>query len=195
LCNLAARAQQDQLRTIELDEVVIRDEPNKKLENRVRPQNVHFILNPNKREAKDIAFDSCYFATRFRQPEQDSISLYSLELKLSSWDTALFDLRLLIYQDQGTHKLRRTLILDPATIGRRGKTIVPLFGQDITLHPGDFYIGFGFSRKKIARPLKYRVYVRSKGDGAILHFDKDGAKIQVDPLGFVFPFRIAYRRY
>ena len=203
LCCQAVSAQQRSItkdsvniQSIELGEVMIKSKEPDKFSNKVRSENTYIVLNPTQSGVTDAKFDSTYFVTRFPQPEADSISLYAVEVKLKPYDTAMFDIKLLIYQVREMDTLRITVPVAGDKIDRKGKLRITLYDQQITLQPGEFYIGYGFHTKHIAEPFRYRMYATNKGEGAILTFQKDRVSITSNPhFPYVFPFRMSYRKY
>lgn len=183
------------IRSIDLGEVVIKSTEPDRFSNKVRSQNVFIVLNPTRPGVIDAKMDSTFFVTRFPQPEHDPISLYAVDLKLKQFDTGMFDMRLIVFQVQGKDTLRRTVPVDASKIDRKDKLRIVLFEENITLQPGDFYIGFGFHPKRIPETYKYRMYSTNKGEGAILTFKSGGVDLVSNPhFPYVFPFKMSYRK-
>lgn len=184
------------IRSIDLGEVVIKSTEPDKFTNKIRSQHVFIVMNPTLPGVTDTKWDSTYFLTRFPQPEQEYISLYAVELKLKPFDTAMFDVRLMIFQIQGQDTLRKIIPINASKIDKKDKMRVVLFDENIILHPGDFYIGYGFHPKNIPELFRYRMYATSKGYGAILTFKGNGVDIVSNPhIPYVFPFKMSYRKY
>lgn len=184
------------IRSIELGEVTVKSREPDKLVSKVRPQNAYIVLNATHEGVTDSKLDSTFFVTRFPQPETDSISLYAVEIRLQPYDTSMFDIKLLIYQEGAQDTLRKEIQVAGERIDKKGRLRVTLFDEQITLQPGYFYIGYGFHTKHITESLQYRMYATNKGDGAIITFSGRKAEIVSNPhFPYVFPFRMSYRKY
>ena len=183
------------LRSIDLGEVVVKSTEPDKFSNRIHSDNVFIVLNPTQAGVSEAKMDSTYFVTRFPQPENSPIFLSAVELKLKPYDPAMFDVKLIIFQIHGNDTMRKVLPIDAAKIDRKGKLRVLLFDENITLQPGEFFIGFGFHTKSITEQFHYRMYSTNKGEGAMLTFRKDGVNIVSNPhFPYVFPFKMSYRK-
>lgn len=181
------------IQSIELGEVTVKNKEQEKLSNKVKPQHVTVVFSASSTDAKE---DSTFFATRFPFPETDSISLNAVELKLKPFDTALFDIKLIVYQMREHDTLRKIVPIAGEKIDRKGNLRLSLYDEEITLHPGDFYIGYGFHKKRITEPYQYRMYSSNKGKGAILTFKESSVSIVSNELiPYVFPFRISYQKF
>lgn len=181
--------------SVDLGEIVVKNNEPSKLKNKVHSQHVYIVLNPPKDNPANSSINK-WFVTRFPQPEQEAISLYSVEVKLKPYDLSMFDVKLLIYQTNANDTVRKEIPIDGSKLDKNGKLKVSLFEQDITLQQGTFYIGYGFHVKNIKEPFSYRMYASNKGEGAIIDFTDTGVKIISDPhIPYVFPFKMSYRKY
>lgn len=183
------------IRSIELGEIVIKSRETAKLSNKVRSKNVFIELTPAQPGMERSKADSTFYLTRFQQPETAPISPYSVEIRLKPFDTAMFDINLVVFQVNGKDTLFRIIPVDGSKIDQKEKLRVLLLEENMILQPGDFYIGYNFHSKHIAENFRYRLYATNKGTGALLSVTAAGTKLQSDlGMPFVFPFKMAYRK-
>jgi hypothetical protein len=184
------------LLSVELGEVTVKHTDPDKFANKVRAQNVFIVLNPTQPGVVDARQDSTYFVTRFPQPEPVAILLHAVQLKLKAYDTAMFDVKLLIYQPGAQDTLRKVIVLEGGSINKKQVLTVDLLEKNIKLQQGDFYIGYGFHSKHIPELFKYRMYSSNNGAGALLTFKKGQVDIVTHPnMPYVFPFKMTYKKY
>lgn len=190
----AAAAQDTAHITVSMDEVIIKSTADEKFNHHPRLQNVHMLLNPGKvKEHRDV-YQNTYFLTKLPPLEQQAVYLHAAELRLHSFDTSLFDIRLMILQLK-PDTICTIIPLNAAAI-KNNRLKVDLINEQITLQPDSFYMGYGFRPRNITSPYRYKMYATTKGQGAILTFiDKQMHLVYNDgDFPYVFPFILSYRK-
>lgn len=194
LClGLSATAQQPTatIQTVSLEDVVIKNSAGQQYANKVRSENVHIQLYAH--SGKDNGLEKTFFVTKVPPLSDRPVLLHGIEVKLKSFDTSLFDVKLLVMQINGKDTMRKITTIDASKL-RKNKMTVLFDNEDIELQPGECYLGYGFHIKNLQSPYMYRLYSSTKGEGGIITFLDDGINVTIAPqFPYIFPFNISYR--
>ena len=181
--NLSAQAlhsENTDMHTVKLDEITVTGGELETVRHKVRSEHVYMGFTPD--ALRD--YDSIFYLNRFPRVAETSIGVHSVDLKLASYDTSMFDIRFMFFQIVGTDTVRWIIPIDGSKIENK-KYSLRVTDYNVRLKPADFYVGYGFRLKKITEPIKYRMYSSRQGVTYTLKYTKEGTIFRSNPF---FPF-------
>jgi len=190
--SLPAIAQDKQVLTVDLNEVVVKNRGPQSADKRIKAQNVHFRFQ----KGRTNYTDSTGFITRFPAFDSVPIRLSSIELKLKPFDSSVLRVELMILQLNGTDTVLQQIPIAASEIDRHNKLKLYVADYNILLQPAPLYLGYRFIGKQIPdQGYDYRVFCTDKGEGAIIYMGAAGWTFTTgEHVPYIFPFRIAYFR-
>lgn len=188
-------AQKDTIRTVSMEEVVIKAEALRtgKMNKKVRTGLVHYLIDTPVTE-KYLAVKH-YLTTKFPPVDTVPVKLQSVELKLKPYDSSAMSLNFIIFSTCGGDTIYRIINLDKYKIQSR-KLVLDLSNKNIILCPHEFYMGYRVGPNNPKRKIRYRLFSTDKGEGAYINFYEGKILIQEgEGVPFVFPFTLSYKVY
>lgn len=195
LCTLYSYAQQDTIRTITMEEVVIKAEAVRtgKVNKKVRTGLVHYLIDTPVTE-KYLAVKH-YLTTKFPPVDTVPVKLQSVELKLKPYDSSAMSLSFIIFSTCDGDTMYRIINLDKYEIQNR-KLVLDLSNENIILCPHEFYMGYRVGPNNPRKKIRYRLFSTDKGEGAFINFYQGKILIQEgEGVPYIFPFKLSYKVY
>lgn len=195
LYTLNGYTQQDTIRTVSMEEVVIKAEAVRtgKVNKKVRTGFVYYHIDTPVTE-KYLAVKN-YLTTKFPPIDTVAVKLQSVELKLKPYDSSAMTLSFIIFSTCGGDTMYRVINLDKYEIQNR-KLVLDLSTENIILCPHDFYMGYCLKPNNPKEKISYRLFSTDKGQGAFITFVENRIVIK-EGKGFpyIFPFKLSYKVY
>lgn len=195
LCTLRSYAQKDTIRTVNMEEVVIKVEAVRtgKVNKKVRTGFVYYHIDTPVTE-KYLAVKN-YLTTKFPPIDTVAAKLQSVELKLKPYDSSAMTLSFIIFSTCGGDTMYRIINLDKYEIQNR-KLVLDLSAENIILCPHEFYMGYCLKPNKPKEKISYRLFSTDKGEGAFINFYEGKILIQEgEGVPYIFPFKLSYKVY
>ncbi len=195
LYTLSGYAQKDTIKTVSMEEVVIKAEAVRtgKVNKKVRAGLVYYHIDtPAFKKNREIR---SYLATKFPPVDTVPVKLQSAELKLKPYDSSVMSLHFIIFSTCGGDTMYRIINLDKYEIQNR-KLVLDLSGENIILCPHEFYMGYCLKPNNPKEKISYRLFSTDKGEGAFITMYEGKILIQ-EGKGFpyIFPFKLSYKVY
>lgn len=195
LYTLNGYAQQDTIRTISMEEVVIKANAVRtgKMEKRVKSKLMYWVIDTPLSKYQKLP--EYYLVTKFPPVDTVPVRIHSAELKLKPYDSTIFSMNFVIFSICNGDTIFKKINLDKYSI-HRNKLVVNLQEERIILCSNTFYMGYGKRIKSVPRTTRYRMICTDKGEGAIITV-KDGTCLLHENISdpFIFPFRLSYKVY
>ncbi len=195
LCTLYSYAQKDTIRTVSMEEVVIKANAVRtgKINKKVRTGLVYYHIDTPVSE-KYMAVKN-FLSTKFPPVDTVPVKLQSAELKLKPYDISAMSLNFIIFSTCGGDTMFRIINLDKYEIQNR-KLVLDLSGENIILCPYEFYMGYCLKPKNPKKKISYRMFSTDKGEGAFITFVENRIVVK-EGKGFpyIFPFKLSYKVY
>lgn len=195
LYTLNGYTQQDTIRTVSMEEVVIKAEAVRtgKMNKKVRTGLVYYNIDtPAFKKSREIR---SYLTTKFPPVDTVPVKLQSVELKLKPYDSSAMTLSFIIFSTCDGDTMYRTINLDKYEIQNR-KLVLDLSDENIILCPHEFYMGYCLKPNNPKKKISYRLFSTDKGMGAFITMYEGKILIQ-EGKGFpyIFPFKLSYKVY
>lgn len=195
LYSLYSYAQKDTIRTVSMEEVVIKANAVRtgKVNKKVRTGMVYYHIDT---PAFNAARKVCnYLTTKFPPLDSVPVKLQSTELKLKPYDSADMSVIFIIFSTCDGDTMYKTINLDKYEIQNR-KLVLDLSGENIILCPYEFYMGYRMKPNNPQKKISYRLFSTDKGEGAFITMYEGKIKVH-EGVGFpyVFPFKLSYKVY
>ena len=195
LCTQHLYAQKDTIRTVSMEEVVIKAEAVRtgKMEKRVRSKLMYWVIDTPLSKYKKLP--EYYLVTKFPPVDTVPVRIHSAELRLKPYDSSIFSMNFVIFSICNGDTLFKKINLDKYSI-HRNKLVVNLQEEGIVLCSNTFYMGYGKRVKSVHKTTRYRMICTDKGEGAIITV-KDGTCLLHENISdpFIFPFKLSYKVY
>lgn len=195
LCTRYCYAQKDTIRTVSMEEVVIKANAVRtgKVNKKVRTGLVYYHIDTP--VSKKYMAVKNFLSTKFPPIDTVPVKLQSAELKLKPYDSSAMSLNFIIFSTCGGDTMYRIINLDKYEIQNR-KLVLDLSDENIVLCPHEFYMGYCLKPKNPKEKISYRLFSTDKGEGAFITMYEGRITIQ-EGKGFpyIFPFRLSYKVY
>ncbi|MBW7913149.1 MAG: hypothetical protein H3C54_05500 [Taibaiella sp.] len=195
LYSLYSYAQKDTIRTVSMEEVVIKAEAvhTGKRNKKVRTGLVYYHIDTP--VSKKYMAVKNFLSTKFPPLDTVPVKLQSAELKLKPYDSSAMSLNFIIFSTCGGDTMYRIINLDKYEILNR-KLVLDLSDENIILCPHEFYMGYCLKPKNPQKKISYRLFSTDKGEGAFITFVENRIVVK-EGKGFpyIFPFKLSYKVY
>lgn len=179
---------------VDLNDIVVKSSGTERMKNKTRISNVHLVFESAAELNSGGSWDSTYLMTKFLPPSDGRFKPTSVACRIADYDTAVFDLYLVVLQMDAADTLFRELPIVLSGQKRKKQShVVDLRASGIVLKPAPFYLGYGFHTKPVPYEYSYRLYSTVGGQGTSLRIrDRRWTFHTSSHMPYTFPFSIAY---